>query len=93
MQAADKNHDPSNEMTDVVDLPSISPVASFDSVDPSHTAHSSRSSYCTPIGESLKAWAPLVIKAIIVPGGIVIAVTIVVRRWYRNRAVRAATFA
>lgn len=47
----------------------------------------------TPISAALKAWAPMVVTAIVVPGGIVIAVVILVRRWYRNRAVRAATFA
>ena len=55
--------------------------------------HNGPTHFRTPIGEALKAWAPVVVTAIIVPGGIVIAVAILVRRWYRNRAVRPATFA
>ena len=94
MQAAHQNNEPTNEMNQVGGLPSINP--SFRLLDASQSSGSANCSpvaYRTPIGEALKTWAPLVFTAIVVPGGIVIALVMLVRRWYRNRAVRPATFA
>ena len=85
-------------------LPSINPVASSGFLDPAQLpcaatspasaspAPSGSVSPRPPISETLKAWAPVVV-AIVVPGGIVIALAMLVRRWYRARAVRPATFA
>ena len=96
MHAALKNNEPMNEV-DAVDvvggLPSINPVASFGSLETLRSCASANSTYRTPIGESLKVWGPMVVTAIVVPGGIVIALAMLVRRWYRGRAVRLATFA
>ena len=96
MQAAHQNNEPTN---DVGGLASINPVASVDSLDSAHLAVAANSSsafppvYRMPIGKTLKVWGPVFVMAIVVPGGIVIALAILVRRWYRNRALRRATFA
>ena len=90
MQAAHENDEPTN---DVGNFPSVTPGASPYAPESSHSLGPANSSYRTPIGETLKVWAPVVVTAILVPGGIVIALAILIRRWYRNRAVRPATFA
>ena len=90
MQAAHENDEPTN---DVGNFPSVTPGASPYAPELSHSSGPANSSSRTPIGETLKVWAPVVVTAILVPGGIVIALAILIRRWYRNRAVRPATFA
>ena len=102
MQAAHKNNEPMSEVNAVNavgGLRSTNAVASFNSLDSAHFAVAGNSSSASlsvhrmPIGKTLKVWGPVVVTAIVVPGGIVIALAILIRRWYRNRAVRVATFA
>ena len=99
MQAAHQNNVPTN---DAGGLAFINPVASVDSLDSARLPVAANSSLASPaspalhrkpFGETLKVWGPVVVTAIVVPGGIVIALAILARRWYRNRVVRPATFA
>ena len=94
MNAAHRNNEPMNQVNPVNLVDQVNPVNLVDPLNlvdqpvPESPAASSR----TPIGETLKAWAPVVV-AIVVPGGFVIALAMLVRRWYRGRAVRPPTFA
>lgn len=51
------------------------------------TSHAARlgGTYRTPIGGAFRYWAPVVLTAIVVPGGIVVALVMLARRWYRGR--------
>ena len=106
MQATNKNNESIGEVHALIpggSVPSTNAVASFELLDASRTTRSANCSADsvstaaaterTPIGETLKVWAPVIITAIVVPGGIIIALAILVRRWYRNRAMQPVNFA
>ena len=57
-------------------------------VPPQHDA-----SYRTPLGNAIRHWGPYVITAIVVPGGIVVALMLIARRWYRGRQANAVRIA
>jgi hypothetical protein len=42
------------------------------------------------MGAAVRHWGPVVLTAIVVPGGIVIALAMLARRWYRHREATSA---